>query len=214
MKVSILISEIDHPIMPYLHKWSADESNLEHSINIYHDKKDLVDGDILFLISCGQILNQTDRQGFKKTLVLHASDLPHGRGWSPHVWSILKGYNKIVVSLLEADDSVDTGDIWKKEQFNLDGTELCDEINRKLFNTELSLISYAIENFHSITPVHQPQHNESHFPRRTAKDSEIDVHKSIAEQFDLMRVADPDRYPTFFEYRNRKFIFRLEPIDE
>ena len=214
MKVSILISEIDHPIMPMLHKWSADQSNLEHDINIYHHKKDLIGGDILFLISCGQILNKKDRQGYKKTLVLHASDLPYGRGWSPHVWSILKGHNKFIVTLLEAEDSVDTGDIWKKEEFNLVGNELCDEINKKLFNTELSLMTYAIENFHSITPFSQPQLSSPHFPRRTASDSEIDVHKTIAEQFELMRVADPNRYPAFFMHRNRKFILRLEPFDE
>lgn len=214
MKVSILISEINHPIMPLLHKWSTKESILEHEINIYQDKKDLVGGDILFLISCGQILNKNDRKGFKKTLVLHASDLPYGRGWSPHIWSILNGHNKIVVSLLEADDSVDTGDIWQKETFNITGSELCTEINEKLFKAELSLMTYAIDNFYSVIPVPQPQHTEPHYIRRGPEDSRIDVDKTIAEQFDLIRVADPDRYPAFFEYRNRKFILRLEAHED
>ena len=213
MKVSILISEISHPIMPLLHKWSSNESILEHEINIYHDKKDLVGGDILFLISCGQILNKLDRQGFNKTLVLHASDLPHGKGWSPHIWSILKGDKKIVVSLLEANDAVDTGAIWKKEEFTLNATELCEEINEKLFNTELSLMTYAIQNFHSVIPIPQPSLNEPHYPRRTPEDSKLDVNKTLAEQFDLIRVADPDRYPAFFEYRNRKFNLRLEAYE-
>ena len=76
MKVSILISNLNHPIMPFLDKWLAKERENGHQITIFTDKKDLLGGDILFLISCGQILNLMDRKKFKKSLVLHASDLP------------------------------------------------------------------------------------------------------------------------------------------
>ena len=214
MIVSILISDPNHPIMPLLDNWFAEESENGHEIAIFTDKKDLLSGDILFLISCGQILNLVDRQKFKKTLVLHASDLPGGRGWSPHIWAILSGVRKIVVSLLEAEQQVDTGAIWEKRVFCLDGTELYDEINEKLFKTELSLMTYALQNFHSVNPIPQPSLNDPHYPRRTPGDSKLDVHKTLADQFDLIRVADPDRYPAFFEFRNRKYICRLEAFDD
>ena len=214
MKASILISDLNHPIMPLLDTWIAKESENGHEIGTFTDKKDLSSGDILFLISCGQILNLVDRQKFKKTLVLHASDLPDGRGWSPHIWAILSGVRKIVVSLLEAEQQVDTGAIWRKKVFYLDGTELYDEINEKLFKTELSLMTYALLNFHSVNPIPQPAHNKPHYPRRKPGNSELDIHKTLAEQFDLLRVADPDRYPAFFEYKNRKYICRLEAFDD
>ena len=214
MIVSILISDPNHPIMPLLDNWFAEESENGHEIAIFTDKKDLLGGKILFLISCGQILNLVDRQKFKKTLVLHASDLPGGRGWSPHIWAILSGVRKIVVSLLEAEQQVDTGAIWEKRVFCLDGTELYDEINEKLFKTELSLMTYAVQNFHSVIPIPQSPLNEPHYPPRTPEDSKLDVHKTLAEQFDLIRVADPDRYPAFFEFKNRKYICRLEAFDD
>ena len=213
MNISILISDLKHPIIPRLKKWCLQTRELGHKINIYSKRQDLIDGDILFLISCSEILSDEERQQFKKTLVLHASDLPHGRGWSPHVWSILEGKNEITVSLLEANDKVDTGMIWKKQVFPLLGTELFDEINIKLFEAELSLMSFAISNFDSITPASQPDIEEIHYPRRTPDDSKINIHKSLAEQFDLIRVADPERYPAFFDYRGRRYICRLEAFD-
>lgn len=214
MNISILISDLNHPIIPRVEKWCLQTRELGHKINIYSARKDLLGGDILFLISCSEILSDEERKQYKKTLVLHASDLPYGRGWSPHVWSILEGQREITVSLLEANDKVDTGAIWKKQVFSLLGTELFDEINDKLFEAELSLMSFAICNFDSVTPASQPDIQEMHHPRRTPDDSKINIYKPLAEQFDLMRVADPERYPAFFDYRGRRYICRLEAFDD
>ena len=60
----------------------------------------------------------------------------------------------------------------------------------------------------------QPDIQEAHYPRRTPDDSNVNIHKSLAEQFDLIRVADPERYPAFFEFRGRKYICRLEVFDD
>jgi len=98
-----------------------------------HDKAELQRGDILFLVSCSQLVQDLDRDKFNNGLVLHASDLPKGRGWSPYIWSVLEGTSQITVSLLEANDPVDTGAIWLKEKFDLKGHELLSEINEKLF---------------------------------------------------------------------------------
>ena len=67
-------------------------------------------GDILFLVSCSEIVKKDIRMKFRHTLVLHASSLPKGRGWSPHIWEILNGADQIVISLLEAEDKIDSGD--------------------------------------------------------------------------------------------------------
>jgi methionyl-tRNA formyltransferase len=55
-----------------------------------------------------------DRAKYDSSLVLHASDLPAGRGWSPHIWAITNGAESVTLSLLEAEDQVDSGRIWKK----------------------------------------------------------------------------------------------------
>jgi len=185
-----------------------------HHVHVCSSKNELRGGDILFLVSCSEILSNEDRQLYKKTLVLHASDLPQGRGWSPHVWSILAGKKEITVSLLEAENKVDTGAIWKKLNFALSGNELFEEINDKLFETELSLMSFAVRNFDTISPVSQPDVREPHYPRRSPDDSKLDIHQSLAEQFDIIRVADPNRYPAFFDCRGRRYILRLEALDD
>ena len=49
----------------------------------------------------------------------------------------------------------------------------------------------------------------SFYPRRTPEDSEIDVTKTVAEQFQLFRVADNARYPLWFEYRGVEYILKV-----
>ena len=104
--------------------WVKDISSQGLDATLVFDKADLQGGDILFLVSCSQMIREAERKKYKVTLVLHASDLPEGRGWSPHIWSILDGANQITVSLLEASDPVDSGAIWLKTKFTLEGHEL------------------------------------------------------------------------------------------
>ena len=47
------------------------------------------------------------------------------------------------------------------------------------------------------------------YGRRTPKDSQLDVNKTIAEQFNLLRVCDNLRYPAYFEYMGNKYILKI-----
>jgi methionyl-tRNA formyltransferase len=198
MKISLVCSDRDHPIYPQLRFWAQSRSQ-EDEIELHDCLTNLTGGDILFLVSCHELIGADLRKRFRKTLVLHASDLPRGRGWSPHIWAILDGQDKIVVSLIEAVDSVDAGPVWAKTSFELGGHELYDEINTKLFQAELDLMDYAIKNFTTIKAASQPDAGVTYYPRRTPNDSRIDIQRSIGDQFALLRVADPKRYPAFFE---------------
>src|SRR5690606_15843919 len=122
-----------------------------------------------------------------------------GRGWSPHIWDILAGADRLTVTLLEAADKVDSGDIWRKVAVPLEGHELAHEINAKLFAAELELMEFAVATAGTVQPAPQDASVAPPYPpRRTPAMGELDPHKTIAEQFDLLRVADPDRYPAFF----------------
>ena len=68
----------------------------------------------------------------------HASDLPKGRGWSPHIWQVLEGKQEIRVSLLEAEDAVDSGAIWHQNKLVIPQSALWDEVNEALFDAELN----------------------------------------------------------------------------
>jgi methionyl-tRNA formyltransferase len=88
MRISLLCSDENHPVNSYLKKWIED-NNSTHHIELIRKKCELSGGDILFLISCSEIVDASDRSAYQACLVLHASDLPKGRGWSPHIWQIL-----------------------------------------------------------------------------------------------------------------------------
>ena len=76
--------------------------------------------------------------------------------------------NKIVLSLLSAEDKVDTGDIWKKVDINLTGYELYDEINEKLFDAEINLMNWSLDNIKTSSPT--PQKNQySSLPKKNTK---------------------------------------------
>jgi len=149
MDISIICSDKHHKIFPYLEKWVKENSN-NHNISLITKSEDITKGDILFLISCTEIIKTVIRKKFKHTLVIHESDLPKGRGWSPLIWQIINGLNTIPISLLDAAEKVDSGDIWKKEFVKLEGHETAVEINSKVFPVKLKLMDYAIHNMDTI----------------------------------------------------------------
>lgn len=196
--VKILISSDQHPIYHMIRQWGKyDELAL---------KKDaLTPGGNLFLISCSEIIDAEFRKKFDKVFVLHAADLPKGRGWSPHIWQVIEGARQITLTLLEAADKVDSGDIYGQTVIDIDPGDLHDDINRKLFEAELKLI----ENIGAPRPqVGEP----TYYRKRTPEDSKLDVDKSLREQFDLIRVCDPDRFPAFFELHGKKYKIKLEKM--
>ncbi|HUR91668.1 MAG TPA: formyltransferase family protein [Gemmatimonadaceae bacterium] len=185
-----------------------------HETTIVFDKGDVEGGDILFLVSCGHIVGDKERGRFRATLVLHASELPRGRGWSPHIWSIVDGATSITVCLLEAADPVDTGDVWLRTTFPLEGHELLPEINEKLFAAELELMTAAVEQYCTLKGIPQAGDAGPSMKKRTPAHSRLDPTRSIAEQFDLLRVVDNDRYPAFFDHRGKRYTLRIEKSDD
>jgi len=212
MNITILCTDIEHKIMPYLKKWQATNSKT-HKISLVNNSSEVKNGDILFLISCLEIINQDIRSKFKHTLVIHESNLPHGKGWSPIQWQILDGVNSIVITLLDAIDNVDSGDIWTKRIVELKEHELADEINQKIFPVKLDLMNFAIKSINTIKKTPQEKIDESRYPKRTPVDSKIDVNKSISEQFNLLRIADNERYPCYFDYNGYRYLISLNKID-
>jgi len=203
LRVEVLCTAADHPVNRWLEEW-RDRSVDKADISIKRAVRELEGGDILFLVSCHEIVGAADRGKFRHALVLHASALPYGRGMSPHIWQITEGRDRIVLTMLAAEDGLDTGDIWRQIEIPFDGTELYDEINAKIFDAEITLMDWALDNHATVVP-RQQSGESSYYRRRKPEDSRIDPDRPLAEQFDLLRVADPDRYPAFFELRGRRY---------
>ena len=214
MKITLLCSDPQHPVNAYIQRWADAQAGL-HVVDIVQKKSQLGGGEILFLISCSEIINASDMAQYKYCLVLHASDLPKGRGWSPHIWTLVQGAENITLSMLEAEDKVDSGRIWRKAHISVPKHALWDEINHLLFTAEVDMIDYAVQNYALVTPQAQIRADEAtYYRKRTPQDSQIDPHKSISEQFDLIRVCDPNRFPAYFEHMGQRYILKLVKSNE
>ena len=204
MEITILCSNKNHPVFPHLLRWKS--QNLDsNDISIVNKTSDVKNGDILFLIACSEIIHDQIKNNFKKVLCIHESDFPDGKGWSPCVHYILDGKNKIPLTLFEISEKIDSGNIWEKTSFELEGHELHDEINNLVSIHTIELMNFAIKNFNSVKPMPQSNIGESFFPRRFPSDSELDINKSILEQFNLLRIADESRYPCFFMHNGHRY---------
>jgi methionyl-tRNA formyltransferase len=214
MKITLLCSDPSHPVNAYLKPWMNAQQGI-HDVDLLQNKSQLSGGDLLFLVSCSEIIKETVRSKYGATLVLHASDLPKGRGWSPHIWEIVNGAELITLSLLEAEDNVDSGRIWAKRQITVPKDALWNEINHLLFTAEVELIDLAVKQFGQLTPVLQTNLDEAtYYPKLTPQDSQLDPNKTIAEQFNRIRVCDPNRFPAFFEIFGKKYKLTLEKLDD
>ncbi len=211
MKISILCSSQQHPVFAKLEKW-VEEWSRRHTVQLVTTSKELEAGDLLFLISCSEIVGPALRARFRSTLIVHASALPQGRGWSPHIWQVIEGAKKIPVSLLEAQDPVDSGAICAQLYFDLEGHELYDEINEKLFVATHQLMELAISKNGDLPATPQQGDASRYYRKRTPEDSRLDPNKTFADQFDLLRVADPERYPNFVDHRGHRYEIRIKKI--
>jgi len=213
MRLDVLCSDPEHPVNTWLESWKS-RHHERHTVNILHKKANLRGGDILFLVSCAELVTARERERYRQTFVLHASDLPSGRGWSPYVWELLQGATTITMSLLSAEDGVDTGAIWAKQEVHIPRHALFDEINAALFAAEVSLMDRGIELIQNgFVPTPQdPETESTYYPRRSPEDSEIDPRQPLETSFAKIRLMDPDRYPAFFRLHGYIYTIKLTKL--
>jgi UDP-2,4-diacetamido-2,4,6-trideoxy-beta-L-altropyranose hydrolase len=184
-----------------------------HEVAWTHTDADNPGGELCFYLGYGRIVTSAARARYRINLVVHASDLPRGRGWSPASWLILEGARKIPVTLLEAVDEVDAGPIYLQEWMELDGTELIDDWRTQLANKTIDLARTFLEGYPQILELFREQTGEpSTYLRRRSEDSRLDPHKTISEQINLLRIVDNEVYPAFFEYENKKYVLKISKI--
>jgi methionyl-tRNA formyltransferase len=160
-----------------------------------------------FFLSCHNKILPPILQKSRYNLVIHASDLPKGKGWSPYIWQILEGKNKIPICLFEVASKIDAGPIYFKGYLDLDGHELLDEIRFKLVDKSYDLILKFLK---TNNPKAIPQEgDETFYPKRSSKDSELDLSKSLLDQFNLLRVVDNEAYPAFFSYLGNDYVLKI-----
>ena len=211
MLITLMCDNLNSWIIPYIEELKEEIKELGHKVKVIHDYKKITSGDLLFLLSCEKILPVSYMKMNKHNLVIHESDLPKGKGWSPLTWQVLEGKNIIPITLFEAVESVDSGDIYLQEFIHLDGSELLEEIKHKQGLYTKKLILEFIKRYPNIQGKPQ-QGKESFYPKRSPKDSQLDINKTIKEQFNLLRVVDNERYPAYFILNGKKYIVKIHKV--
>ena len=208
MNIQILVDNPSSWIIPYAKKLNDILIQSGHNSQLIHKHEEIRYGDCLFLLSCEKKLGSDLRLLHTYNLVVHESDLPKGRGWSPMTWQVLDGKNTIPITLLEAADGIDSGDIFIRDNFQLQGHELVEELRIAQGEATIDIVLKFITEINYIKAI--PQKGEpSSYPRRRPQDSKLDVNKCIKEQFNLLRVCDNERYPAYFELNGQKYIIKI-----
>jgi len=181
-----------------------------HSVSWSHDASTLPGGDLCFYLSYGRIVDAKTRSRYRNNLVVHASDLPKGRGWSPASWLILEGVERLPLTLLEAVDAVDAGPIYLQKWIPLHGAELIDDWRDLIADATIDLArSFVSKHPEILHEAREQTGDSSSYPRRRNKDSELDSTKTLAEQFNHLRIVDNKDYPAFFKHKGQEFILKI-----
>lgn len=207
MKISILCDQSDSFFLEYVDE--AKQIILDNG-----DEFEFVDsvgkipkGDLLIAASAKSILREESLRLNKRNIVIHPSKLPRFRGSGVVAWSIIEGVNEISVTSFEATEKIDGGPIAFQTSRSLSGYELCDEIRHLQASMYLEHIKHLIKG--NWTSIEQPVIDGKLYPRRGPKDSELEIDKTIKEQFNLLRVCDNARYPAFFVINGHKYHLRI-----
>lgn len=185
-----------------------------HAVRCISLKTDLDRADISFFLSCSEIIGRDYLDKSAHNIVVHASKLPNGKGWSPTSWQILEGKNEIPLTLFEAIEAVDAGQVYLRSGIHLDGSELIDEWQRLLGDKIVAMCLDFTDGYpNNIENGQDQEGEESFYKRRSPKDSELDIHKTIAEQFNLLRIVDNEKYPAFFLKNGKKYLLKIYEDD-
>lgn len=183
-----------------------------HQVTWIHQRRDIAAGDICMLLSFTEVIGPEILALHRNNVVVHASALPKGRGWSPWVWQILEGHSSIPVSLIEAEPELDSGRIYAQSPMNLHGTELLPELRHRLAELTFALCQSFITGYPATAAAGRPQAGSSSFyPRRRPEASQLALDQPLREQLDLLRTVDNDHFPAWLDLRGRRIRLRVEP---
>ena len=142
-----IVSDEDSWINDYISKFIERIEKNKHLISWEHNIKKVKNGDICFLLGCGQLMTKKVMTRNKINLVVHESAVPLGKGWSPLTWQILEGKNRIPITLLEVANKVDSGKIYLQDEIVFEGHELIDELRTVQASRTFMLCEKFIDNY-------------------------------------------------------------------
>ena len=206
----VILVDNDSWVLPYAERLVDEVCSDGEAAQLVRHAAHLPESDVAFLLGCVRILPRRLLLRSRFNLVVHESDLPKGRGFSPMTWQILEGRNSIPVCLFKAVNGADAGPAIYRDTIELRGDETYKEWRGRQGEKTIELCRKFLNE--PTPPEEVAQSGEQTlYRRRTSTDCRLDPDRTIVQQFDLLRVADPNRYPSYFYHRGRRFLLVLSP---
>jgi len=156
---------------------------LENNIDVYQPTrlrdeetvKELlkIECDYIVVAAYGQILPLEVLQ-HAPCINLHASILPQYRGASPIQQTLLNGDKKTGVTAMLMDVGLDTGDILKISEIDVNDTKMVVSLFEELTDVASALTIDVLENFKSFTPIKQDDSKMTHCSKISKADGEVE----------------------------------------
>ena len=123
--------------------------------DIYEELK-MLEADFYVVVAYGKILPKRILDLPKIACInIHASLLPSYRGAAPIQWAIIDGCKKTGITTMLMDEGLDTGDILKKYDIDIEKNSTGGSLFNKLSVLGAEAIVDTIDNFDSIKPIKQ-----------------------------------------------------------
>lgn len=212
MIISILVDDPESWFVEYAIKLQTRLVSLGHTVTFHLYAEDVIESDVCFLLSCTKIVKESILDLNKHNIVVHASDLPKGKGFTPLKWQILEGKNIIPLTLFEAIEECDAGPYYIKDSIKFAGYEMLNEMQNIMALKIIDMCMMFVEQFDSLKPIKQCG-NSTYYGKFKKVDDILDVDSTIRQLFNRFRIADYDRFPLTFNMLGHKYSIKVERID-
>ncbi len=135
---------------------------------------------------------------------IHPSLLPRHRGAAPMQRTITEGDKKTGVCIMQMDESMDTGDILMREEFELPPRISLDKLHDKCANLGGELLVKTLNNLDNITPWQQSEEGITYAKKVTKNEGRINWQQTAGEIDCNLRGMKP--WPGCYCYWGEKMI--------
>jgi methionyl-tRNA formyltransferase len=207
-KIIFLLDKKNNWIEKYIFKNKFLTLSKKYLLKIQYHIDRSEKAEILFLLGYTSKIKISNYKYIKNIFLIHESDLPEGRGWSPIKHQILKNKRKIKCCLISCKGLIDSGDIYETGILNINKTDLYDDIKFKQYLITIKLISRFLKKYPNIKSKRQVG-KITWYRKFTSSDDELDIDDTISNQFNKIRSTDYINHQNYFYINNQKFFLKI-----
>lgn len=207
-KIIFLLDKKNNWMEKYILRDKFSEISKKYNLSIKYKITISEKAEMLFLLGYTKKFLNFKYKKIKNFFLIHESNLPKGRGWSPVKHQILRNKNKIKCCLISCKEPIDSGDIYETGVLNINKTDLYDDIKIKQYKVTMNLICRLLNKYPNINSRKQIG-KITWYKKLSSKHDKLNFHKSISSQFNKIRSTDYHNYQNYFYINDRKFYLRI-----